>query len=150
MFESVNAWFQNGGSDVAFVFCTVWRFLAPILVLWILWRCVKPLIRFRREPEVWGWLVMPDESQLPITHWENIIGRSRGSDIVVSFSTVSRSHAVLTRYDDGSWSVTDIGSRGNVTVNGKKIRVKAVNYGDVISLGGIEMILAPVTAEEIR
>ena len=150
MFESVNAWFQNGGSDVAFVFCTVWRFLAPILVLWILWRCVKPLIRFRREPEVWGWLVMPDESQLPITHWENIIGRSRGSDIVVSFSTVSRSHAVLTRYDDGSWSVTDIGSRGNVTVNGKKIRVKAVNYGDVISLGGVEMILAPVTAEEIR
>ena len=150
MFETVNAWFQDAGADVAYVFGAVWRIVAPFLVLWILWRCAKPLIRFRREPEVWGWLVMPDGSQLPVTHWENIIGRSKGSDIVVNFSTVSRNHAVLTHYDDGSWSVTDIGSRGNVTVNGKKIRVKALNYGDVISLGGVEMILAPVTAEELR
>ena len=150
MFESVNAWFQDAGAGFASVFGIIWRFLAPFLVLWILWRCAKPLIRFRREPEVWGWLVMPDGSQLPVTHWENIIGRSKGSDIVVNFSTVSRSHAVLTHYGDGSWTITDIGSRGNVTVNGKKVGVKVLHYGDVISLGGVEMILAPVTAEELR
>ena len=116
----------------------------------ILWRCAKPLLRFRRDPETWAWLVMPDGQQLPVTHWENIIGRGRGCDIVVNLSTVSRNHAVLTRYDDGSWSLTDIGSRGAVSVNGKTVDICALQYGDVISLGGVEMVLAPTTAEEVE
>lgn len=78
---------------------------------------------------------MPDGNQLPLTHWENILGRAKGCDIVVDFPTVSRTHAVLTRYDDGSWSVTDIGSRGAVTLNGEPVQMAAVNYGDTISLG---------------
>ena len=64
----------------------------------------------------------------------------------MDFPTVSRTHAVLTRYDDGSWSVTDIGSRGAVTLNGEPVQMAAVNYGDTISLGGVDMVLAPVTA----
>lgn len=148
--QTVNAFFQTDGRQIAQVFCTVWSFLAPVLGILILWRCVKPLLRFRREPETWAWLVMPDGQQLPVTHWENIIGRSKGCDIIVNLSTVSRNHAVLTRYDDGSWSLTDIGSRGAVSVNGEPVEVCALNYGDVISLGGVEMVLAPTTAEEVE
>lgn len=150
MLQALNEFFQTDGAALENLFCTVWRFVAPALALLILWRCAKPLLRFRREPETWAWLVMPDGQQLPVTHWENIIGRGKGSDIVVDFPTVSRNHAVLTRYDDGSWSITDIGSRGEVTVNGEAVTVCAVEYGDRIALGGVEMMLAPTTAEEVE
>lgn len=148
--QTVNEFFQTDGKQIAQVFCTVWSFVAPALGILILWRCLKPLLRFRREPETWAWLVMPDGQQLPVTHWENIIGRAKGCDIIVNLSTVSRNHAVLTRYDDGSWSITDIGSRGAVSVNGEQVDVCAIRYGDVISLGGVEMVLAPTTAEEVE
>ena len=110
LFSTIFDYFQADGAKLAEIFCTLWRYIAPLLGVLILWRCARPLLKFRREPETWAWLVMPDGNQLPITHWENIIGRGRGCDIVVDFPTVSRSHAVLTRFDDGSWSVTDIGS----------------------------------------
>ncbi len=148
LFETVNDFFQEDGAMIANLFCTIWRYVAPVLGILILYRCAKPLLRYRREPETWAWLVMPDGQQLPVTHWENIIGRSKGCDIIVNMDTVSKNHAVLTRYDDGSWSLTDIGSRGAVKVNGKKVTVCALKYGDVISLGGVEMILAPTTAAE--
>ena len=150
LFTTIFDYFQSDGAKLAQIFCTVWRYIAPLLGVLILWRCAKPLLKFRREPETWAWLVMPDGNQLPITHWENIIGRGRGCDIVVDFPTVSRSHAVLTRFDDGSWSITDIGSRGAVAVNGVQTELSAVQYGDRIDLGGVEMILAPVTQEEVE
>ncbi len=145
-----NAYFQAEGLALAQALSSVWRIAAPILALILLWRCGRPLLRFRREPEVWGWLIMPDGQQLPVTHWENILGRSKSSDIILSFPTVSRSHAVLTRYDDGSWSVTDIGGRNAVYVNGKRVSVAAVRYGDKISLGGVELTLSAVTSDEIQ
>lgn len=150
LFTTIFDYFQSDGAKLAQIFCTVWRYIAPLLGVLILWRCAKPLLKFRREPETWAWLVMPDGNQLPITHWENIIGRGHGCDIVVDFPTVSRSHAVLTRFDDGSWSITDIGSRGAVSVNGVQTELSAVQYGDRIDLGGVEMILAPVTQEELE
>lgn len=148
--EAVNEYFRTDGAMVANVFCTVLRFLVPILAILIIWRCAKPLLRFRREPETWAWLVMPDGQQLPVTHWESIIGRSKGCDIIVNVPSISKNHAVLTRYDDGSWSVTDIGARGAVKVNGERVEAGAVHYGDVICLGNVEMILAPTTAEEVE
>lgn len=148
--ESINEYFRTDGAMVANIFCTVFRFLVPILAILIIWRCAKPLLRFRREPETWAWLVMPDGQQLPVTHWESIIGRSKGCDIIVNVPSITKNHAVLTRYDDGSWSVTDIGSRGGVCVNGEQVEACAVQYGDVICLGDVEMILAPTTAEEVE
>lgn len=148
--ETINEYFRTDGAMVANVFCTVFRFIVPVLAFLIIWRCAKPLLRFRREPETWAWLVMPDGQQLPVTHWESIIGRSKGCDIIVNVPAVSKNHAVLTRYDDGSWSVTDIGSRGAVKVNGETVDACAVQYGDVITLGDLDMILAPTTAEEVE
>ncbi len=143
----MNALFAADGKLA--LFCgTALRYLFPLLALWILARCIRPLLTFRQEPEVWAWLTLSDGTALPVTHWESVIGRSRGSDIVVSISTVSRSHAVLTRYDDGSWTICDIGSRGGVLVNGEAYDICAIEYGDVISLGGVELQLDPATPEE--
>lgn len=72
------------------------RYAVPVLSAILLLRCVLPLLTFRREPEIWAWLNMTDGSQIPITHWENVIGRSKSSDVTIDFPTVSRNHAVLT------------------------------------------------------
>ena len=95
-------------------YLSVFRILAPILALVLLWRCCKPLLTFRREPEIWGFLCIKDGKKQAITHWESIIGRHPKSDLVVDFPTVSRNHAVLTRYDDGSWSISDSESKDGV------------------------------------
>ena len=136
--------------DLAFTgsYLAVLRILAPILAILLLWRCCKPLLTFRREPEIWGFLCIRDGEKLPITHWESIIGRHKKSDLVVDFPTVSRNHAVLTRYDDGSWTITDSGSKDGVRVNGKKISIRPITETDTISIGGVEMNLQPVSKEE--
>ena len=124
------------------------RYGIPLLAALLLLRCIKPLLTFRREPEIWAWLNMEDGSQIPITHWENVIGRSKSSDVSINFPTVSRNHAVLTRYDDGSWTITDAGSKAGVIVNGQKIHICALEEGDRISIGGVEMELQPITARQ--
>ncbi|MBQ6839132.1 MAG: FtsW/RodA/SpoVE family cell cycle protein [Oscillospiraceae bacterium] len=130
------------------VLIAVMRFLAPAIAALLLFRCFRPLLSFRREPEIWAWLCLSDGTKLPITHWENVIGRHKKSDIVIDFPTVSRSHGVLTRYDDGSWTITDTDSSGGIMVNGKKVRIWALQPEDVISIGGIEMTLQPISRRQ--
>ena len=124
------------------------RFAAPVLALILILRCVLPLLTFRREPEIWAWLNMSNGDQIPITHWENIIGRSRSADVVLDESTVSRNHAVLTRYDDGSWTISDANSKDGTYVNGRAIEICALNPKDRIAIGGVEMQLQPITARQ--
>ena len=126
------------------VYLGLLRYGAPILAAVLLWRCFRPLLTFRQEPEVWGWLNIADGRQVPITQWENVIGRSRSCDVTIDFTTVSRNHAVLTRYDDGSWTITDAGSKTGVMVNGEPVTISALAEHDVISVGGVEMTLETV------
>jgi cell division protein FtsW (lipid II flippase) len=126
------------------------RLSLPILALLIVIRSARSLLGFRREPEVWAWLRLATGELLPVTHWENLLGRKKSADIVLDFATVSKNHAVLTRQDDGAWTVTDIGARGRVEVNGTQVISGRVEYGDTVSLGGLEMVLEPVSKEEAR
>ena len=137
-----------GGESFTNVFLAVMRYLAPALLLIILLRCGKPLLTFRREPEIWAWLLLESGEKLPITHWENVIGRHKRCDIVVDVPTVSRNHAVLTRYDDGSWTISDANSKGGVRVNGKKMPICALEEGDIISIGGVKMELQPISKQQ--
>ena len=137
--------------DFANVYIALLRVAAPVLMIWILWRAGKPLLSFRKEPEIWAMLRLPDGKGLPVTHWENIIGSHKRSDIVLELPTISRNHAVLTRYDDGSWTITDADSKNGVTVNGQRVRICALEKGDVIGLGGLNVRLEPITeAQEAR
>ena len=139
----------TGLSDTyLYVFIGLARYAMPIVAALLLLRCAKPLLTFRREPEIWAWLCLEGGRKLPITHWENVIGRSKRSDIVIDFPTVSRSHAVLTRYDDGSWTVADADSTGGVLVNGEKIRICAITGEDVIDIGGIPMQIQPISRKQ--
>ncbi len=130
------------------VYITVLRWVMPVLALILLLRCFRPLLFFRREPEIWAWLCLQGGEKIPITHWENIIGRHKKSDVVLDYPTISRTHAVLTRYDDGSWTVSDADSSGGVLVNGKRRRIWALEPEDVITMGGVEMTLQPITQRQ--
>lgn len=135
-------------ADFTNVYIAILRYVAPVLMGILLWRCAKPLLSFRREPEIWAWLRLTDGNSLPVTHWENVIGRSKRSDIVIDLPTISRNHAVLTRYDDGSWTITDAASKDGVKVNGKKVQICALEPEDVIEIGGLQMSLEPISARQ--
>ena len=130
------------------VYQAILRYLAPLLAGLLLYRCIKPMLTFRREPEIWAWLMLKDERRLPITHWESVIGRSKRSDVVMNLPSISRSHAVLTRYDDGSWTISDAGSEGGVFVNGERIDICPLDVDDVIKIGGVEMTLLPISRRQ--
>lgn len=125
-------------------------YLFPVLALGILIRCAVSLLTFRPEPEVWAWLTTPDGAHIPVTHWESLIGRGAGCDVQLGYPTVSRTHAVLTRYDDGSWTISDAHSKSGVFVNGKQTALSALRFGDVITMGGVNFTLIPLTKEQER
>jgi len=133
--------------DFSNVYIALLRIVAPVLMIWILWRAGKPLLSFKKEPEIWAVLRFADGTAKPVTHWENIIGSHPRSDLVIPLGTISRNHAVLTRYDDGSWTISDADSKNGVRVNGRKVRICAIEPEDEIDLGGLSMHLEPITPE---
>ena len=136
------------GQTYAAVYLGVLRYIAPALTVLLLWRCFHPLLTFRRQPEIWAWLTTGKDNRTPVTHWENVIGRSHGCDIRVRSEKVSRNHAVLTRYDDGSWTITDTDSQNGTYVNGKKVDICPLKPGDRIRVGDVEMEITPITQRQ--
>lgn len=146
--ERLSQIFASLPADLVHVYIALLRFAAPVFMVVILWRCAKPLLSFRREPEIWGILRLPDGNSLPVTHWENVIGRDKHNDIVIDLPTISRNHAVLTRYDDGSWTVSDAGSKDGVAVNGEQVDICALEEGDIITIGGLDLQLEPISQRQ--
>ena len=146
--EEMIQWIAQAKESYVDVYISFLRYAAPVLAFILLWRCLRPLLFFKREPEIWAWLNTADGSKFPLTHWENVIGRSKSSDVRIDFSTVSRNHAVLTRYDDGSWTVTDANSKSGVLVNGRRVQICALEEDDVINIGGLDMTLVPITKRQ--
>lgn len=132
------------------VLSAVMRYAAPVLAALILLRCGIPLLTFRQEPEVWGWLIMPDGKRKALKHWENLVGRNKRCDVVLDIPTVSRSHCVLTRYDDGSWTVTDTDSKDGVYVNDRKAAIHVLKMADKLTIGGVEMIFEPISPQQAK
>ena len=146
--EEMIQWLSQAKDSYVDVYISFLRYAAPILAFILLFRCLKPLLFFKREPEIWAWLYMADGTKHALTHWENVIGRSKSSDVRIDFPTVSRNHAVMTRYDDGSWTVTDANSKSGVLVNGQRVQICALEEDDVINIGGLDMTLAPITKRQ--
>lgn len=122
------------------------RWIFPVLAVLIFFRCILSLFQGGGSNKIWGFLEIKNSLRIPIQHWENSIGRSKLSDIVINLPFISRSHAVLS-FGEGGWTITDLGSKGGVQVNGEKIEKSGlVEIGDSISLAGAEFLFLP--AEE--
>lgn len=130
-------------------YTTLARFLFPVLALLVLVRSIRSLLTVPHLPEVWGYLSLPSGGEVPLTHWENTVGRAESCDVTLNYPTVSRQHAALIRSEDDTWTVYDLDSKGGVTINGEELEGSApMPYGGVLSLGGVETVLLPVSAEE--
>lgn len=125
------------------------RFLFPVLAVLILYRAVRSLLKIPHTPETWGQLSLPNGTPIPLTHWENIIGRGKTADIYLNYPSISRQHAALCRGEDENWTLYDLGSKGGTLVNGERVEYSApVKLGDTISLGGVPLVFLPQTVAE--
>lgn len=130
-------------------FTTTVRFIFPILALLILLGSIRSLLTVPHKAEIWAYLDLPNGAKLPLTHWENIVGRGKGSDVLLSYPSVSRQHAALTRSSEGTWTIYDLDSKAGITHNGKAVDgQQSVEFGDVLSFGGVETVLLPLSPEE--
>lgn len=126
-------------------------FIVPVLVLIIVFRCARSLLLWKTKEEVWAKLKMKDGTLISLTHWENLIGRAKASDVVLNFPSVSRNHAVITRKNDKDWVITDLNSKSGILVNGKKVAGSAlVKYGDELNIGGVMLTLCKDESQNIQ
>lgn len=70
----------------------------------------------------------------PLECDEILIGRHASADIRLLDISVSRYHAILT-VSNGVWSISDIGSKSGVFVNGNLVKQARLRENDVIKLG---------------
>lgn len=118
------------------------RILLPLYTIVIVYQCFASMRR-RRRPE--RSLVLLQNTytgvKIPVLFWENSIGRSRASDIVLDDPAVSRDHCVLLRRKEG-WFLSDVGSKSGTYVNGHTVEERMpVRIDDVITLGNSEYVL---------
>lgn len=112
------------------------RILMPVYAIIIVYQCYAAMRRRRRPEKPLVTLYNTVTGlKLPVIFWENSIGRSRASDIVVDDPAVSRNHCVLLRRASG-WYICDTGSKGGTYVNGEEaVGRTRVLIDDVISVG---------------
>ena len=126
------------------------RFMLPIAAIAILLRCAYSMLRERYEPEVWGYLDLPDGSRVPLRHWECAVGRARSSDVSLDSASVAATQLVLIRDEFGNWTATDIGRNEGTEINGVLVPEEGARLedGDLISIGECEMRFFNLTEEE--
>ena len=89
--------------DLARDVTTVLRWVFVVLAAYILLISIFSLLTTRCTPEIWGYFLVENGGNYPITHWENVIGRSKSSDINIPVRTTSGNHAILPRREQTKW-----------------------------------------------
>ena len=124
-----------------------------MLAAYILLIAIVSLLTTRATPEIWGYFIVEEGGNFPITHWENVLGRSRSADINIPLAAVSNNHALLIRRDEDKWMIKDLGSRNGTKVNGYVLdptKRYLINPGDEIDIGGVICTITPPSIEETR
>ena len=119
------------------------RALVSGLAVWLLVRCCLSLFR-GKDRESWGFVTLSNGARYEIYHWENVIGRAKRSDIRINFPSVSRSHAILSRDEAGTWRINPLNHSSGVLLNGQRTLTTAdLHPGDSIAVGGVELFFFP-------
>ena len=124
-----------------------------VLAAYILLISIVSLLSTRATPEIWGYFMVEDGGNYPLTHWENVIGRSRSADIRIPLRTISNNHALLVRRSEDKWMIKDLGSNNGIQVNGYKLDPEkryVISPGDLIEMGGTKCTISPPSIEETR
>lgn len=153
--QSVNEFFAQsafGGALNEFLSYLVYftRFMLPVAAIAVITRCAYSMFRERYEPEVWGYLDLPDGSRVPLRHWECTVGSAGSCDVVVRSASVSGTQLVLIRDEFGNWRAYDIGYNSESAINGIVIPQEGARLedGDILALGNCELSFFNLTEEE--
>ena len=125
------------------------RYILPIITLIIIVKCLLTLLLGQPKEKTYGYIIDSlNGERYPLNMWETSIGRSASCDIVVSYPTVSRFQAVISRRIDG-WYIYDLNSKSGIKVNDRKIDRRAtIKAGDKLCFGAMnysfEIINDPV------
>ncbi len=123
---------------IGFIVRGVMALMAILIVL----RCYSSMRKNIREdkPLIMLFNALTNQ-EIPVMFWENSIGRSKNSDIVLKDPTVSRDHAVLLRREEG-WMIADTKSKAGIYVNGKLIDDRHQVYiDDMITVGATPLVV---------
>ena len=147
--------FFSAGYDVDLFYTAAARWVFIFLAAFILLKAIFSLLASMSPAEVWAYLHIETarKQNIPITHWENAIGRSSSCDIQIDNMSVSRNQGTLNRDDEGEWTYMDLGSLNGAKVNGAAVKPYApvpIKAGDELLLGGVPCTLFPVSIEERR
>lgn len=145
--------FSENNPELAVHITTVFRWIFVVLAAYILLISIVSLLTTRATPEIWGYYMVEDGGGYPITHWENVIGRSKSTDIMIPLRTISNNHALLVRRSEDKWMIKDLGSNNGTTVNGYRLDPEkryVINPGDLIEMGGTKATITPPSIEETR
>lgn len=143
----------NNNYEILKHITTPLRWIFVVLAIYILVKAILSLLSTRATPEVWGYMYVEGGYNLPISHWENLIGRSSSSDLKIDNKSVSRNHAIMMRRKDGSWIIKDLSSKNGTVVNGTRLeqgKKYLINTGDEIVFGNVKCNLAAISFEESR
>lgn len=145
--------FSEQNPEISRFITTCFRWVFVVLAVYILLKSILSLLSTRATPEVWGYLYVEDGVSQPITHWENVIGRSSSADLNLEIKTVSKNHAILNRRSGGRWMIKDLGSKNGTIVNGTRLlpsKRYIISPGDEINMSGVKCRVASMSLEESR
>lgn len=175
--ENIKDFITFEGITATDIFSNLLSWIFVILAIYILARCIWSLIKSKNPKEVWAYMNIKSyekneigivelirEESMPISHWENVIGRGKSCDISVSDETLSRNHGILMRHSDGTWTYRDLGSKNGTYLadeidvsKGEFIKISkdemmsndiTLEYGDTLRAGMTEFTLMPISLEE--
>ena len=135
------------------IYTAIARWVFIFLAVFVLLKSILSLLRSKNPSEVWAYLHLSTGENLPITHWENVIGRSKSCDINIDDPRVSRNHGTLSRDNKGVWTYRDLGSTNGAYINGDKVvpdEPVEIEPGDNIDIGVTGCTLFPISLEERR
>jgi len=79
-----------------------------------------------------------------------IIGSSFSSDIIIEDASVSSYHAFITCLDSGELLIKDLASEKGTKVNGEVVTECRLHHGDVLNIGGIELLIDLGVTQQIE
>ena len=114
------------------------RVVLPIITVVLLVKCIMALWLGHPKEKIYGYISdMHSGERHPLNMWETSIGRGSSCDIVLSYDSIPRVQAVISRRIDG-WYIFETLSKAPIKVNGTAVSKKqTIENGDIITLGKV-------------
>ncbi len=114
------------------------RIVLPLITVILLVKCILALWLGHPKEKTYGYISdMHSGERHALNMWETSIGRGNSCDVILSYDSIPRVQAVISRRIDG-WYIFETLSKAPIKVNGTAVTKKqTIENGDIITLGKI-------------